>query len=385
MEHEVNGMFALSQEQEAIARTAREFGERKIAPFAAAWDEAEEFPRSVVAELGDLGFAGMLIPEEYGGAGLDRLTMAVALEELSRADMSLAATLAVQNMTASIIHRFGNEEQRRKWVPPLAGGQSLGAFALTEPGAGSDAASLETRAAREGSAYVLNGRKVFITTGGEAEIYTVMARTGPSGAEGISAFVVEKGTSGFSFGKLERKMAFNSSPTRELIFEDCRIPAENRLGQEGDGFKVAMTALDGGRINIGTLAVGLAQAALEAAARYANQRVQFGRPIAGFQAIQFMLADMATEIEASRLLVRRAAWMMDQGQPSVMEAAMAKRFASDMAMKVTTDAVQVFGGYGYMKDYPVERYMRLAKLGQIVEGTNQIQRLVIARELLRRL
>ena len=378
-------MFALSQEQEAIARTAREFGERKIAPLAAAWDEAEEFPRSVVAELGDLGFAGLLIPEEYGGAGLDRLTMAVALEELSRADMSLAATLAVQNMTASIIHRFGSEEQRRKWVPPLAGGQSLGAFALTEPGAGSDAASLETRAAREGSAYVLNGRKVFITTGGEAEIYTVMARTGPSGAEGISAFVVEKGTSGFSFGKLERKMAFNSSPTRELIFEDCRIPAENRLGQDGDGFKVAMTALDGGRINIGTLAVGLAQAALEAAARYANQRVQFGRPIAGFQAIQFMLADMATEIEASRLLVRRAAWMMDQGQPSVMEAAMAKRFATDMAMKVTTDAVQVFGGYGYMKDYPVERYMRLAKLGQIVEGTNQVQRLVITRELLRRL
>lgn len=376
--------FEVMPEQKAVVEVARRFAERELAPSAAAWDEAEEFPRETFRKMAEIGLTGMSVPEEYGGIGLDRTTIAMVLEELARGCMAMAGCLSVHTLVTRLIWSYGNEEQKHRWVVPLARGEKLGAFALTEPDAGSDAASLQTSATRNGSVYLLNGSKVFVTGGEEAEIYVVLARTDrEKGAAGISSFVVEKGTRGFSFGKKERKMGFNAAPTCQLSFADCPVPAENLVGNEGEGFKLAMSSLDGGRVNIGAISIGLARAALEAALSYARERIQFGQPIAAFQAIQFMLADMATEIEAARLLVHRAARLMDRGRAATMMAAMAKRFATDTAMKVTTDAVQIFGGYGYMKDYPVERYMRAAKVGQIVEGTNQIQRLVIARELLK--
>lgn len=376
--------FELTEEQEALRQTVRKFCEKELAPIAAEADEKGEFHREIYDKLGDLGLLGIPCPEEYGGADLDYLTYIVVVEEIAKHCLSTAVGIGVQGLPQIMISKFGTDEQKEKYLPPLASGEKLGAFALTEAGSGSDAASLKTSARLDGDCYVLNGSKVFITHGGEADVYLVMARTGPEkGARGISTFIVEDGTPGFSSGKTEKKMGLRSSPTRELIFEDCRIPRENLVGAEGDGFKIAMIALDSGRITIGASGVGLAQAALDESVRYASEREQFGKPIAGFQGIQFMLADMATSIRAARNLVREAAYLKDNDKPFSHVAAMAKLFATDTAMKVTTDAVQIFGGYGYMQDYPVERLMRAAKVTQIVEGTNQIQRIVIARHLLK--
>lgn len=374
--------FDLDVEQSDIRDMVRRFTEQEITPHAEEWDENCHFPREVYRQMGDLGLMGMITPEEFGGSALSRLTAALVYEELARGEMATAVGLSVHNMITGSIARFGNEEQRRRWVPRLASGELLGAFSLSESASGTDAASLQCRAERHDDHYVINGSKMWVTNGGEAEIYLLMARTdGISGSAGISCFVVEKDTPGFSFGKTERKMGLHSSPTRELIFENCEIPLTNRLGEEGQGFKIALSSLDGGRVNIGAIATGVAQAAFETATKYAHEREQFGQPISAFQAIQFMLADMAMKIEAARLLVYEAAYKLDERQSAGMYCSMAKCFATDMAMEVTTNAVQVLGGAGYVRDYPVERYMRDVKVAQIFEGTNQIQRVVIARAL----
>jgi alkylation response protein AidB-like acyl-CoA dehydrogenase len=333
-----------------------------------------------------LGFMGMTTPEEYGGSALSRLAGALVYEELAKGDMGTTVGLGVHNMVTGSIAHFGSVEQCQRWVPGLASGELLGAFSLSEAGAGSDAASLQCSATRDvdgSEGYVLNGNKLWVTSGGEADVYMVMARTTPgAGATGISCFLVPKDTQGFAFGKTERKMGLHSSPTRELIFTDCRIPPESRLGEEGQGFKIALTTLDTGRVNLGAVAVGVAQAAFEVATDYARTREQFGQAISAFQGVQFLLADMAIKIEAARLLVYEAACRLDSRQKAGMQAAMAKCFATDMAMEVTTNAVQVLGGAGYVRDYPVERFMRDIKVAQIFEGTNQIQRVIIARALL---
>ncbi|GHO44657.1 acyl-CoA dehydrogenase family protein [Ktedonospora formicarum] len=379
--------FDLNEEQSDIRDMVRRFTQQEITPHAEMWDENNHFPRKTFTQMAGLGLMGMTTPEELGGNLLPRLTAALAYEELAQGDMATAVGLSVHNMVTGSIARFGNEEQRARWVDKLASGELLGAFSLSEASAGSDAASLQCRAERAGDSYTLNGNKLWVTNAGEADIYLLMART-TTGSEssGISCFVIEKGTPGFLFGKTERKMGLHSSPTRELIFENCIIPATHRLGDEGTGFKIALSSLDGGRINIGAIAVGVAQAAFETARQYAQERQQFGRPIGTFQAIEFMLADMAMKIEAARLLVYEAAYKLDQSQqPSrqtSMYSAMAKCFATDTAMEVTTNAIQVLGGAGYVRDYPVERYMRDVKVAQIFEGTNQIQRIVIGRALL---
>ncbi len=375
--------FDLDEEQAEIRDTVRRFTESHITPYAETWDELNHFPREVYTLMAELGLMGMTTPEEYGGSALSRLSGALVYEELARGEMATSVGLSVQNMVAGSIARFGNAEQIQRWVTRLASGELLGAFSLSETASGSDAASLQCRAENQGSSYLLNGSKTWVTNGGEADVYLLMARTSAGkGASGISCFVVEKGTPGFSFGKTERKMGLHSSPTRELIFENCHIPAFNRLGDEGQGFKIALSSLDGGRVNIGAVAVGVAQAAFDIACNYARERQQFGHPIGAFQGIQFMLADMAMKIEAARLLVYEAAYRLDTGQSASMYASMAKCFATDTAMEVTTNAVQVLGGAGYVRDYPVERYMRDVKVSQIFEGTNQIQRIVIARSLL---
>ena len=375
--------FDLDEEQAEIRDTVRRFTERHITPYAETWDEHNHFPREVYTLMAELGLMGMTTPEEYGGSALSRLSGALVYEELARGEMATSVGLSVQNMVAGSIARFGNAEQIQRWVTRLASGELLGAFSLSETASGSDAASLQCCAENQGNSYLLNGSKMWVTNGGEADIYLLMARTSAGkGASGISCFVVEKGTPGFSFGKTERKMGLHSSPTRELIFENCQIPAFNRLGDEGQGFKIALSSLDGGRVNIGAVAVGVAQAAFDIACNYARERQQFGHPIGAFQGIQFMLADMAMKIEAARLLVYEAAYRLDTGQSASMYASMAKCFATDTAMEVTTNAVQVLGGAGYVRDYPVERYMRDVKVSQIFEGTNQIQRIVIARSLL---
>lgn len=375
--------FDLDDEQSDIRALARRFTATYLTPHASAWDEESYFPREVYTRMAELGLMGMTTPEEYGGSALSRLSGALVYEELAQGDMATAVGLSVHNMVTGSIARFGNEEQRLRWVECLASGELLGAFSLSESASGSDAASLQCRAELKGETYVLNGSKMWVTNGGEADVYMVMARTMPGrGAAGISCFIVEKGTPGLSFGKTERKMGLHSSPTRELLFTDCALPCEQRLGAEGQGFKIALSSLDGGRVNIGAVAVGVAQAAFETATRYAHERAQFGQAISSFQAIQFMLADMAMKIEAARLLVYEAAYKLDTGQSAGMHASMAKCFATDMAMEVATNAVQVLGGAGYVRDYPVERYMRDIKVAQIFEGTNQIQRVVIARSLL---
>ncbi|MBO0792170.1 MAG: acyl-CoA dehydrogenase family protein [Ktedonobacteraceae bacterium] len=375
--------FDLNEEQSDIRDMVRRFTEQEITPHAESWDENYHFPREVYTKMAGLGLMGMTTPEEYGGSMLSRLEGALVYEELAKGEMATAVGLSVHNMITGSLARFGNEEQRRRWVARLATGELLGAFSLSESGAGSDAASLQCRAELQDDSYVLNGNKLWVTNGGEADIYLVMARSKPGkAAGGISCFVVEKGTPGFSFGKTERKMGLHSSPTRELIFDNCAIPIANRIGEEGQGFKIALSSLDGGRVNIGAIAVGVAQAAFDTARQYARQRQQFGRPIAAFQGLQFLLADMAMKIEASRLLVYEAAYKLDTEQNASMYAAMAKCFATDTAMEVTTNAVQVLGGAGYVRDYPVERMMRDVKVAQIFEGTNQIQRIVIARALL---
>ncbi len=377
--------FDLNEEQSDIRDIVRRFTEQEITPHAEAWDEEAYFPREIYTKMADLDLMGMTTPEEYGGSALSRLTGALVYEELAKGEMATAVGLSVHNMVTGSIARFGDEEQRRRWVAALAAGELLGAFSLSEAASGSDAASLQCNAERRENCYVLNGSKLWVTNGGEADIYLLMARTSKSkhtGSTGISCFVIEKGLPGFTFGKKERKMGLHSSPTRELLFEDCSVPLNNRVGEEGQGFKIALSSLDGGRVNIGAIAVGVAQAAFETASRYARSREQFGQPIGAFQGIQFMLADMAMKIEAARLLVYEAAYKLDAGQDAGMYASMAKCFASDMAMEVTTNAVQVLGGAGYVRDYPVERYMRDVKVAQIFEGTNQIQRVVIARALL---
>jgi alkylation response protein AidB-like acyl-CoA dehydrogenase len=375
--------FDLNAELSDIRRMVQRFTGEHVTPFAGDWDERGYFPREVYTQMAALGLMGMTTPETYGGSALSRLASTLVYEELAKGDMATAVGLSVHNMITGSIARFGNEEQRSRWVSRLAAGELLGAFSLSEASAGSDAASLECQAESRPEEYVLHGTKLWVTNGGEADLYLVMARTLPGrGSSGISCFVVEKGTPGFTFGKAERKMGLHSSPTRELIFDHCVIPASNRLNTEGKGFKIALSALDGGRVNIGAVAVGVAQAALETALSYAHERRQFGQRIDTFQAIQFMLADMAMKIEAARLLVYEAAYKLDAGQNAGMYAAMAKCFATDMAMEVTTNAVQVLGGAGYVHDYPVERYMRDIKVAQIFEGTNQIQRVVIARALL---
>ncbi len=375
----------MSEEHEMMRKMVREFAEKEVAPTAAERDEKEEFDRALFDKMAELGLTGIPWPEEEGGVGADFLSYVIAVEELSRVDASVGVTLSAHISLASWpIHKFGTPEQKERFLRPLAEGKKLGAYGLTEPGSGSDAAGMRTTAVRDGDSYVLNGSKIFITNGGEAEIYVVFAVTDPEKKHrGITAFIVEKGTPGFSFGKKEQKLGIRSSPTLEILFDNCRIPAENRLGDEGEGFKIAMMTLDGGRNGIAAQAVGIAQGALDAALAYAKEREQFGKPIAAQQAIQFKLADMATRIEAARLLTYQAAWLEGQGLPYGKASAMAKLFAGDTAMDATVEAVQIFGGYGYTREYPVERMMRDAKITQIYEGTNEIQRLVIARHLLK--
>ncbi|MGB6066489.1 MAG: acyl-CoA dehydrogenase family protein [Desulfomonilaceae bacterium] len=374
--------FRLNDEQRLIRKAARDFTSKELAPNAREWEESSTFSHEIFRKMGQLDFTGLYVPEQYGGTGVGRLTAAIIFEELAKGCFATAVYLSVHNMVTNLIYQYGNEEQREHWVKPLALGEKLGAYSLTEGEAGSDAAALSTSAVKVDRGYVLNGTKLYVTSGEVADIYTVMVRTDDSlKQKGISAAVVEKGTPGFSFGPHEPKMGMNASPTTELHFKDCFIPEENLLGEEGNGFSMALTALNGGRVSIGACSTGLAQQAFDYALAYAHKRHQFGRPIISFQGLQFLVADLATEIEASRLMIYRAASMMDEGEQCVMEAAMAKRFATDMAMHVTTEAVQILGGSGYMKSYPVEMYMRFAKVAQIFEGTNQIQRVVIAREL----
>lgn len=376
--------FVLDKEHEQLRALVREFAERELAPGAAERDEAERFDRALFDKMADLGLTGIPWPEAYGGAGMDYLAYVIAVEEISRVDASMGVCLSAHTSLAGWpIYKFGTEAQKQKYLRPMAEGRWLGAYGLTEPGSGSDAAGMRTTARREGDHYVLNGSKVFITNGGPADVYVVFALTDPEKrAHGVTAFIVEKGMPGFSIGKKEKKMGIRASTTVELVFDNCRVPVENRLGDEGFGFKIAMMTLDGGRNGIAAQAVGIAQGAFDHARDYALSRRQFGKPIAEQQAIQFKLADMATQIEAARLLTYKAAWLESQGLPYGQASAMSKVFASDTAMRVTTEAVQIFGGYGYIREYPVERYMRDAKITQIYEGTNEIQRLVIARGIL---
>ena len=380
-------IFELTDEHKLMRQMVREFAEAEIAPGVAERDEEERFDRELMYDkLGELGLTGIVFPEEYGGAGADYISYAIAVEELSRVCASTGVTLSAHlSLGANPLFLFGTEEQKRKYLVPLADGSKLGAFGLTENSAGSDAGGTRTTAVRDGDHWVLNGSKTFITNGGEAEIYVVFARSDKDAQKhhGISAFIVEKGAPGFNFGKKEKKMGIRSSPTMELVFENCRIPAENLLGEEGAGFKIAMKTLDGGRIGIAAQALGIAQGAFEAALNYAKERKQFNQAISSFQAIQFKLADMATEIEAARLLVYQSAYRASAGLSYGQQSAMAKMYASDVAMRVTTEAVQVFGGYGYTREYPVERMMRDAKITQIYEGTNEVQRIVISAALIR--
>lgn len=373
--------FQLSEEHEMIRKMVRDFARNEVAPTAAERDEEERFDREIFDKMAELGLTGTPWPEEYGGIGSDYLAYCIAVEELSRVCASTGVTLSAHTSLAGWpIFKFGNEEQKQKYLKPMAQGEKIGAYGLTEPGSGSDAGGMRTTARLEGDHYVLNGSKIFITNGGIADIYVVFALTDPSSKhKGTTAFIVEAGFEGFSVGKKEKKLGIRSSPTTEIIFEECKVPVENVLGNVGEGFKVAMMTLDGGRNGIAAQAVGIAQGALDASIEYAKERHQFGKPIAAQQGIGFKLADMATSIEASRLLTYQAAWLESEGLPYGKESAMSKLLAGDTAMKVTTDAVQIFGGYGYTKDYPVERFMRDAKITQIYEGTQEIQRLVISR------
>ncbi|OUM85030.1 MAG: acyl-CoA dehydrogenase [Bacillus thermozeamaize] len=377
--------FQLTEEQEMMRKMVREFAETEVAPGAAERDEAARFERRLFERMGELGLTGIPWPEKYGGSDAGFVSYCIAVEELSRVDASVSVTLSAHVSLASWpIYTFGTEEQKLKYLKPMAEGRLLGAYCLTEPGSGSDAGAMQTTAVRKGDEYILNGSKIFITNGEEAEVYVVFARTNlEEKHRGVSAFIVEKGMPGLKFGKHENKMGIRASTTVEVIFEECRVPAANLLGQEGEGFKIAMRTLDGGRNGIAAQAVGIAQGAFDHALAYAQERQQFGRPIAKNQAIQFKLADMATKIEAARLLTYQAAWREEQGLPYGKQSAMAKMYAADVAMEVTTEAVQIFGGYGYTKEYPVERFMRDAKITQIYEGTNEIQRIVIANHLLK--
>ncbi len=376
--------FELTEEQQMIRKMVRDFAEKEIAPIAQETDEKGEFPWPTIRKMGPLGLLGLPIPEEYGGAGADNVSFAIAMEEIARACGSTAMTLdAHTSLACEPIYFFGTEEQKQKYLVPMARGEKLGAFGLTEPEAGSDAGATKTRAVLDGDEWVINGQKMFITNGPIAEVAIVTAVTDPEkGTRGISSFIVEKGTPGFRAGRKEEKMGIRGSVTSALFFEDCRVPKENLLGKEGEGFKQFLVTLDGGRIAIAGMALGLAQGAYEKAVAYSKERVQFGQPIANFQAIQWMIAEMATEIDAARLLVYRAAWLKDQGTRFTKEAAMAKMYASEAAERVCHKAIQIHGGYGYMREYDVERMYRDQRLCTIGEGTSQIQRLVIARRVL---
>ncbi|MCD6587357.1 MAG: acyl-CoA dehydrogenase family protein [Candidatus Fermentibacteraceae bacterium] len=377
--------YMLNEDLLAIKEICIEIGEKHILPIRAELDEENKFPREIMNIIAQSDLFTIYIPEEYGGTGMGSMALAVATEELSRYCGGIAVSYAANALGAMPILLMGSEEQKKKYLPQLASGEKLCAFALTEPEAGSDAGGVKTRAIKDGDHYILNGTKQWITNGGEAQIYTVIALTDPErGARGASAFIVEDGTPGFSYGKKENKMGIRASATRELIFEDCRIPAENLISREGYGFMVAMKTLDNSRPGVAAQAVGIAQGALDEALKYSNERKQFGVKINSFQGLQFMLADMGTLIEAARALTYTAAGLIDSGAKNFNKvSAMAKVFASDVAMKVTTDAVQILGGYGYMKEYPVEKMMRDAKITQIYEGTNQIQRSVIAKAMIK--
>ena len=373
--------FNLTEDQQMIKDMAAEFAEKFLAPTVEERDKAHIWDWKLIDKMGEAGFCGICFPEEYGGMGLDVLSYILAVEEMSKVDDGTGITLSANvSLCATPIYMFGTEEQKQKYLAPIAEGTHVGAFGLTEPSAGTDASAQQTAAVLKGDKYILNGSKIFITNGKEADTYVVFAMTDKSqGVHGISAFILEKGMPGFRFGKVEDKMGGHTTITAELISEDCEVPKENLLGKEGEGFKIAMETLDGGRIGVAAQALGIAEGALAAAVKYSKEREQFGRPISKFQALQFMMADMATKIEAARYLVYHAAMLKNEGKPYSEAAAMAKCFASDVAMEVTTDAVQIFGGYGYTVDYPAERYMRNAKITQIYEGTNQVMRIVTSR------
>ena len=376
--------FELTEDQRAVEDAARKFAKDRLLPFAAEWDEKEHFPVDVMREAAALGFASIYVKSDVGGSEMSRLDAAIIMEELSAGCTSTAAFISIHNMASWMIDRFGNEEQRKRLLPKLVTMEKIASYCLTEPGSGSDAASLKTRAVKDGDHYVLNGSKAFISGAGVSDVYVCMVRTGEDGPKGISCIVVEKGMPGLSFGKKERKMGWNSQPTAQVIFDNCRVPVANRIGAEGEGFRIAMMGLDGGRINIGACSVGTARAALDEAKAYVTDRKQFGRPIAEFQATQFKLADMATELEASRLMIRNAADALDKKVPrATMLCAMAKRFASDMGSKIANEALQLHGGYGYLKDFPAERHVRDLRVHQILEGTNEIMRVIVAREMFR--
>ena len=376
--------FGLTEEQRQLQSAVRAFAEGEIAPHVSEWDEKSEFPHEVVKKLGEMGLLGVIFPESLGGAGMGYVEYVLAIEELSRVDGSVGIIVAAHNsLCTNHIMLGGNDAQRQRWIPKLASGQWLGAWGLTEPGSGSDAAGARTTAVKKGDTWVLNGSKTFITNGGYADCAVVLAVTDKAkGTKGISAFVVEKGTKGFRPGRKENKLGLRASDTSELIFEDCEIPAENLIGKEGDGFKDAMRVLDGGRISIAALSLGMARGALDAAMKYAQERRQFGKAISEFQAIQFKLADMATELDAAWLLTMRAAQMKDAGMKVTLESAMAKLYASEAACRICDEGVQIHGGYGFIKDYPAEKFYRDVRLCPIGEGTSEIQRMVIARELL---
>jgi alkylation response protein AidB-like acyl-CoA dehydrogenase len=376
--------FSLNEDERAIEETARRFARDRLAPFAAEWDETAHFPVDRLREAAALGFAGIYVKSDVGGSEMSRLDAAIIMEELSAGCTSTAAFISIHNMASWMIDRYGGEAQRKRFLPQLTTMEKIASYCLTEPGSGSDAAALKTRAVKDGDHYVLNGSKAFISGAGVSDIYVCMVRTGEDGPKGISCLVVEKGTPGLSFGKKERKMGWNSQPTAQVIFEDCRVPVANRIGAEGDGFRIAMSGLDGGRINIGACSVGTARAALEEAMAYVKDRKQFGRPISEFQVMQFKLADMATELEAARLMIRSAASALDRRDPrATMYCAMAKRFASDAGSKIANEALQLHGGYGYLKDFPAERHVRDLRVHQILEGTNEIMRVIVSREMFR--
>jgi hypothetical protein len=384
--------FSLTDEQQHLRRTVREFAEAEIAPHVMEWDEVSQFPSEIIPKLAEMGFLGVIFPEKYGGAGMGYLEYAIIIEELSRVDGSVGIIIAAHNsLCTNHIYKFGTEEQRQKYVVPLAQGEKLGCWSLTEPEAGSDAGGTRTIAVKKDAAWVINGAKTFTTNGHYADVCVGMAVTDASKKHhGISAFIIEKGTPGFRPGKKENKLGLRASDTSEVVFTDCRVPAENLLGREGEGFVNSLQILDGGRISIASLGLGMAQGAYECSVRYAKERKQFGKPISDFQAIQFKLADMATQIEAARLLTYRAAWLADRaiadgaGDQSriTRESSMAKLYAGEVAVRVANEAVQIHGGYGFIKDYPAEKYYRDVKLCTIGEGTSEIQRMVIARQLL---
>jgi butyryl-CoA dehydrogenase len=370
----------LTEEQQLLQKSVRDFAEAEVKPHAKEIDETGRFPRDNFKKAAELGLTGVAVPENYGGAGMDHVSYAIVIEEISRVCASTGVILSVQNsLYCDPILRFGTDEQKQKFLVPFARGEKIGCYALTEPQAGSNAAALATKAVRIGDTYVINGTKAWITNGGAADAAIVYVNTQPEkGEKGITALVVEKGTRGFAVGKEEKKLGINATACTELSFTDCEVPVGNRIGNEGEGYKVALSTLDGGRIGIAAQATGIAQGAFEAALSYAQQRQAFGHPISDFQAIQFMLADMATEIDAARLLTRRAAWKQDSGARFTMEASIAKLFASEMSTRVTHKAIQIHGGYGYSREYPVERNYRDARITEIYEGTSEIQRLVIA-------